>query len=721
MAKIAKLIGWLLAVALGLLALLLVYLFTAFDPNDYRQQLREELQRQTGLEISLDQPLGWSIFPTLALELHEVQGRYPQQANLLFLQRARIGVDLPALLNGQLNLQALQVEGLELSLVRDAQGKANWQAPQTASGDSASAGKAEEGASTTDAQPLALAIESLQLREVRVSLDDQQQGQRLQLGPLALTAEQIRLGQAFPAQLNLPLSRAQAGEVQQLQSEWQAQVLLDPERQLYQLQDLRMQGKVEGVLTQPVPLSLATQLQFDAKLQRLTLHDGRLEVDQLPLQWQLEWLLDQGEGKGQLELPSTDLAAWLQRQGFVQDLPEGALKQVALRSPWTWQQGRLSLTDMRLQLDASQGQGLFSQDSQSGMSQLKLKLDQLNLDRYQASAANKASAPAATPAANDSQATAGTEAEAEILPQQWLAKAQWMLDLEVAKLQTQGVEMQGVKLVAKANQGKLDVSQLALQVAGGSIHAKAQVQAAVQPMQSHLQLQAEQVAIEQVLSLLGQQPLFEGRAQLRAALNVQGNSQAAWTRSLAGEAKASVAEGWLRQVNLTQQLCEGIATLNQEPLTAPPSADTRFLGAQLSSQIQQGQVQITQLQARLQGASAEGQGLVQLPQRQLDMGVAVTVEGDTSQQACTINPKFQGLAWPLRCQGSLDAQPDSWCKADAAGFSQVLGQLAAREAQRKAAKEVNRALEKQADKLSEQLGGEGGEAVKGLLKGLFGQ
>src|SRR3546814_4218259 len=42
-----------------------------FDPNDYKDEIRELARSKAGLELDIKGDIGWSLFPWLGLELHE--------------------------------------------------------------------------------------------------------------------------------------------------------------------------------------------------------------------------------------------------------------------------------------------------------------------------------------------------------------------------------------------------------------------------------------------------------------------------------------------------------------------------------------------------------------------------------------------------------------------------------------------------------------------------
>lgn len=125
MSKPFKIIAGLLLVLLAapLLALLL------FDPNDFKDEIREQVATATGRELDIAGDLSLSFFPWLGLEIQDVSlanapgfGDEP----LARVARARVRVRSFPLLSGHLEMDRIRIEGLSLYLIRDQEGRANW-------------------------------------------------------------------------------------------------------------------------------------------------------------------------------------------------------------------------------------------------------------------------------------------------------------------------------------------------------------------------------------------------------------------------------------------------------------------------------------------------------------------------------------------------------------------------------------------------------------------
>jgi len=113
------------------------------------------------------------------------------------VERLAVGMKLWPLLHGELSVDAVQMEGVTLQLIRNRDGEGNWEGlappPPQAQAD------IEEGGGQTPV--VALAIGSLRLRNGQITLDDRLLGRRLSLDAIELESGPLRPGE--PMELRL--------------------------------------------------------------------------------------------------------------------------------------------------------------------------------------------------------------------------------------------------------------------------------------------------------------------------------------------------------------------------------------------------------------------------------------------------------------------------------------------------------------------------------------
>src|SRR5215475_3202260 len=128
--KIAKILGGIVAglVALVVLVLLGVWLFV--NPNNFKPRIVSTVKQATGRDLSLQGDIKLSVFPWIALQLGPASLGSPPEfkgAPFLSFNRADVRVKLLPLLHKQLEVDRVELDGLDLKLIKNEQGKGNWE------------------------------------------------------------------------------------------------------------------------------------------------------------------------------------------------------------------------------------------------------------------------------------------------------------------------------------------------------------------------------------------------------------------------------------------------------------------------------------------------------------------------------------------------------------------------------------------------------------------
>jgi AsmA protein len=132
-------------VAVVLIAAVIV-VWLIVNPNDYKGRIEAAVRSSTGRDLSLSGDIHLAIFPSIALELGPATlGNPPGFSSsepFASLQRVSLHVHVLPLLHHQLDVGRIEIDGLDLWLLKNAQGQGNWSMPaakQTAPSSSQSA------------------------------------------------------------------------------------------------------------------------------------------------------------------------------------------------------------------------------------------------------------------------------------------------------------------------------------------------------------------------------------------------------------------------------------------------------------------------------------------------------------------------------------------------------------------------------------------------------
>lgn len=165
---IGILAGLALVVVLAVLAIVLLV-----NPNRFKGVVQDKVRAATGqpFEIQGDLHIAW--YPWLGVKTGSSQFGKPADAvgaPLVRWKTLQAEARLVPLLQGQLEVGRVRIEGLEINLRRYADGRANWDELLSARGDGAAA-----------SPPAAMELQGVEIRDGLLSYEDVQSGTTLRL------------------------------------------------------------------------------------------------------------------------------------------------------------------------------------------------------------------------------------------------------------------------------------------------------------------------------------------------------------------------------------------------------------------------------------------------------------------------------------------------------------------------------------------------------------
>jgi AsmA protein len=726
---------------LGLLLIIVALGFALthlFDPNDYKDEIRQLARDKANVELTLKGDIGWSLFPWLGLELTDASLASLSTPDQPFADLRLLGLSVRVLplLRKEVQMSDIRIDGLNLNLQRDEKGHSNWEdvgkptnaaTANTPTDNSAPADSpaTEPGESS---QALKLDIDSLIVNGARIDYHDTQKGQQFSAESIQLTTGAIREGAGIPIKLsaffglNKPVLRAR--------SELQGELRFDRALKRYQLEDAKFSGEVSGepFAGQTLTYSVQGQLLVDLAAQVAEWNGLKLSANQLRVLGELKIrdLDKQPKLSGGLSIAPLNLREFLTTIG--QTLPamndEKTLSQFELVTRLSGSDTSLTFEELTLKLDDSTFTGqLAIADFAKQALRVQLKGDQLNLDRYlpaptkdakDASAARQAEVKASVASAGQSGSTPLPDSptqqawsSSEMLPIATLRKLDMQLTLTLDQLTAQQQVISNFSAKAQGKGGLLTLQDVRGTIGNGSFDAKASID--VRPAVPLLSVQKNLrgIQIEPFLKKPDQPSPIKGLLDLNANLSTSGNSQRAWIDGLNGDANFLLNDGVLVDANLEQQLCRGIATLNRKALSSDPRGkDTPFETLQGSLLLRNGVANNPDLKARIPGLAVSGNGDVDLRILSLDYRVGISIIGDQREMpdpACQVNERYVGIEWPVRCRGPLEMGGKA-CRLDQDGLGKVATKLAGN---------------KLSEKIDEKLGDKVSPELKDALKGLF--
>jgi AsmA protein len=740
---------------LGLLGLLLIIvalgfaLTHLFDPNDYKDEIRQLARDKAHVELTLNGDIGWSLFPWLGLELHEASIATLNNPKVPFadLQMLGLSVRVLPLLRREVQMSDVRVEGLNLTLTRDANGHGNWEdigkplpEPSVAGNPASSPAEAPGSAAApaqaqTSERSVKLDIDSLTVNNARVLYTDEKAGQSYGAESIQLSTGPVHEGANIPLKASAFLSASQPNL--KARTELTGELRFDRKLKRYNLEDMRLSGETSGEPLAGKTLTFVAQGQVLVDLGANVASWSGLKVSANQLralgELNLRDLDKAPQVSGGLSIAQFDLRTFL--DGIGHPLPAtadpAAFKKLELVTRLEGSPNSLALEDLAVKLDDSSFSGRVAvEDFAKQALRIRLKGDTFNADRYLPAKSEQAKGASAARQAEVKQQEATAVAGAgstplpnaptqvawstdKLLPVDRLRALDLQADLGFGALTLDKLPISDAQLNASGQGGLLTLQTLRGSLYNGTFEAKGTVDVRPAVPQLGINTKINRVPVEHFIKgeSPDQQPPVKGLLTLNSDLTATGNSQKALVDTLNGNASFSINDGVLVNANLEQQLCQAIATLNRKQLSGEPRGkDTPFQELRGSLVIRNGVASNPDLKARIPGLTVNGHGDLDLRVLGMDYNVGVVVEGDQRAMpdpACQVNERYVGVEVPLRCRGPLELGAKA-CRLDQDGLGKVAAKLAG-----------NRLKDKIDQKLEEKLGDKVSPELKDALKGLF--
>lgn len=727
-------------VLLGLLLIIVALGFALthlFDPNDYKDEIRQIARDKAHIELTLNGDIGWSLFPWLGLELHEASVATLTTPTQPFadLQMLGLSVRVLPLLRREVQMSDVRVEGLNLRLNRDKQGHGNWEdigknVPDAA--DIASAPAQAQAPAEPEPEkppkPIRLDIDSLTINNARVEYNDEQTGKQFSAESIQLSAGAVHEGASIPLKLTAFLGSNQP--LMRVKTELNGNLRIQRALQRYQFEDMKLSGEATGEPLQGKTVTFSTQGQLlvDLAANIAEWTNLKLSANQLRALGELKVndLNKSPQVSGALSIAQFDLAKFLDSIGHpLPPMADGSLSKVELVSRLKGTPTSVALEDLNLKLDGSTFTGRIAVDDFAKQAlRVQLKGDTFNADNYLPAKSESAKGATAARQAEVQNSEAGAMAAGGTTPlPEAPTKGAWSTDklLPLTRLRTLDVNadlafgqltlsklpIQNAALKASGADGQLKLDTLSGGLYNGTFQANGTLDVRQDIPLLALQTHIKQVPVERILQAQGQNPPVKGQVTLDSNLTGRGNSQKALIDSLNGTASFVINNGALLNANIEQQLCTGIALLNRKTLsTTPQGKDTPFQELRGTLNFRNGVASNPDLKVRIPGLAVNGNGDVDLRVLGMDYRVGIIVEGDqrdVPDPACQVGANFQNIEVPLRCRGPLELGAKA-CRLDKDGLTQV--------AIKAAGNKLSDKIEEKLDKVNPQLK----DALKGLFK-----
>ena len=716
-------------VALIVLAVAAVAIAMAvINPNDYKPQIEQAVEKQTNLDLILEGDIGWSFIP-LGLELNNVEATLDGD-RLVALDRLVAQVDFWSLIAMSPQVDTFVLDGLDARLVVNEQGVGNWTRimPEPASGDQQAAGDTsgqppeaagQPAEPSGNAEPLNFNVENVQISNAQVHYTDKTTGQAVTLEDFTVNASDITLGSEFPLEIRFRVATAKP--VFEVDGTINARLAANEALNEFAVSGLNavfdmtgepfggksVTAKLAGSATANLENETATLSDFTASLANLSLNtslnvkgfgdkpalDGTLAIDEFSLKTLLDNL-----GQPAIETRDPDV-----------------LTALAFSTGIGCPAGKIELSDLSLKLDNTSFTGSGSYTLANSGVVFNLQGDKLNADRYLPPKAETADAETATAAA-ENKTTSGPESD--LLPLETLRTLLLDIDVGLGQLIVSNLTINEIKASTTAKNGLLKVDEFSGKLYEGSFGANVTIDARTDTPKWTVGSDVSNVQTLPLLTDLAELTMLSGGANIKINATTTGNRLSALRSNADGQITFNLAEGEFRELNLTRMACQGIALANQEQLsTTDWGTTTPFNDMRGTLDINGNVLNNTSLVAALAGMKLEGNGTVDMAQSLLNYELGLRIVGEIHRdKACRVTEYVKNAVIPVECRGNFSENPAKLCSFDGSRFRDTLTTMAKNAAKAKVEEKVDEAKAKAEEKVKEKLQDELGDKLKGLFK-----
>lgn len=635
-----KILGWSLLGVVGLFVLAMVLVVWLVDPNDYKDEVAAAVKKETGRNLELEGDLRLSVFPWLALELGPARLGNPEgfgPGPFVSVNKADVGVRLFPLLRGSLEVRRLELEGLQLNLVKNEQGRTNWQdlteASPTATGESAESGDG----TLPDIAGLSIKDSALDYRDLGTSA-------HWRLRDLNVDTGRLREGDPFDVEMAFTLD--QGDEAAATALKLKSEVTLDTKAERYAFKDLDLgatlkaaeKGKKDRQVEFKVPA-----LEVDLNKQTLAAPEFALRVAGAELHGNLSGtqIVDAPALTGAVTLKPVSPRELLRELDA--EVPKTtdpkALSSLAFESKLKATDKSVGFEDLKLTLDDTHMTGRLGVEDLDALAiRFDLTVDQIDVDRY-LEPEEKEEKPDAQPVE---------------LPVKELETLNARGTLAIGALTLAGMKMSAVKVSVDAKDGLTRINPSQSKLYGGAQRGNLVLDGRGSVAKLSLDQKLSGVDVAGLLGDLIESKRLSGKANANAVLAARGNTDETMLRSLDGRIDFDVANGAIEGRDLWYELRRARALWKREAApTQPDTGRTMFRSLKGSATITDGVLHNPDFIMEMDYLKVNGSGTLDLNSQKLDYKLQTNLYKIPPEDAGAEMQDLKAAEIPVRVSGTL--------------------------------------------------------------------
>ena len=727
--KILKWAGIALGSVLALIAVAVGVISATFDPNKYKDQITALVKERQQRTLGIPGNLKLALFPKVGIEVGEVTlSEFKSDKPFVKLAGAKVFLEVMPLLSRQVVVDKVQIDGLNATIVRGADGKFNFDDLLSAQ---AATGAGKSGTPPSAGSPIKLDIDSVRLRDATISYRDVRQGRQINITQLNASTGRIAdktpttvevtakvesnkpkasLNVAFKTGMTLDLSgkafafsgisasvngplAGDTGDVKLQAAKLNlAQGLVDVERLTLSVSGKRAGEPFELALNAPKFRASSEKAEGEAitgslKMQGKQSMDAKFNLSNVSGSAKALSIgritMDYNAKSGDSTVVgtlATALAANLEAQVFelkqidvnVQvDNPAIPAKTVTLPIKGT------------ARADLNRGTASADFDLKFDQSTITAKLGASKLALNSAAMAlsfdvaiDKLNADRYRTPSGTSGGTATTAEQAIDLGALKALNASG--NLRIGEFQVNNIKAANLRMTLRAAGEQVQVAPMTAALYGGTMNASATVDANAQTYTIKNTL--SNVQINPLMKDAINKDLLEGRGNVVLDVSTKGALPSALKRALNGSVSVRLQDGAIKGINIAERIrnAKQILAMRQGAEGANKSEKTDFSEMSLSATIANGVATSDDLSLASPLLRAKGAGKVDIGASTIDYTVRPKLVATAKGQESKTYEQLGGIEMPVQIYGALDApqfKPDYAAAAMSLAKSEIGGKL----------------------------------------------
>jgi AsmA protein len=593
----------------GLLAVLVVTLLAVWffvNPNDYKARISQAVKDSTGRELNLPGDIRLSVFPWIALEFGPATlGSPPGFGAEPFagVHRAALRVKLLPLLQKQLQIGRVTVDGLDLRLRKNAEGRGNWE---------------DFGQKTSSAPTKAGGGEALQDLAGVVITNSRIAYQDTVLDHVNLDVGHVNAHSPVPVKFDLSLVTRRGSAPTRING--QCEAVLDMAARRYRLVTLQVHGTYApkaGVA--PLPWDLAApELSLDLAEQTVAAPNISLQMAAARIQAKVSGskIVDAPSISGSFQLAPLALRDYMGKLGMTPPVTRNAraLSKLAASGTYAYGGNAVHATQLEVKLDDSTLRGNAAITNLDTLAlNFALSVDRIDIDEYlsPASADNARPAPPAKPVE---------------LPTAPLKSLDASGTMTIGAARISGVNLTNVRIGVHAKDGITHIAPATAQLYGGQYSGSITLDGRTSQSVLHLDQTMTSIDVAHLLEDFAKTKRLSGRGNVNSQLTAHGRTGDDLIKTLSGHIDANLANGAVEGIDIWYEINRAQALLKQQALPAGSSTGrTAFDTFKASANLNNGIATTKDLNIASQLLHVTGQGSTNLESKAIDYDVKATV------------------------------------------------------------------------------------------------